>query len=139
MKKAITCLAAILIHTLIVSINLAQEPSRGRGETSKNQFQVTTLLAQARPQKRAGFALMPAGKTAASTAPASITSSTLPVPNPPVFGSGSLGRLTKWIGFTSTSSSIGDSNIYEDKFGKVGIGTTSPPGRVLVKDPSPPD
>ena len=138
MKKTISRIASTLIYTLAVSINLAQaqEPSKeatvkSLGETSNSQFQVTTLLAQARSQKRAGFALMPADKTAAAGGP--VSASTLPVPNLPVFGSGSLGRLTKWIGFTSTSSGIGDSNIYEDKFGKVGIGTTSPTSLLTVQ------
>jgi hypothetical protein len=49
-----------------------------------------------------------------------------------VFGSGTLGRLTKWTGFTSSSSSIGDSIIFEDKFGKVGIGTDTPTSRLTV-------
>jgi len=34
------------------------------------------------------------------------------------------GRLTKWLGFTDTSFTIGDSEIIEDKFRNVGIGTT---------------
>src|SRR6185295_4342611 len=62
-----------------------------------------------------------------------VNTSTTPVPNLPVFGNGSLGRLTKWTGFTSSNSAIGDSNIYEDKFGKVGIGTTSPTSLLTVQ------
>jgi uncharacterized protein YdeI (BOF family) len=42
-----------------------------------------------------------------------------------VTGSGTTGRIPKWVG-VSGSSVIGDSNIFEDKFGKVGIGTTTP-------------
>jgi len=42
----------------------------------------------------------------------------------PVVGSGTPGQITKWTGVFGTSTySIGDSNITEDKFGKVGIGT----------------
>jgi len=40
----------------------------------------------------------------------------------PVVGSGTPGQITKWI----ASSVVGDSNIFEDKFGKVGIGTKTP-------------
>jgi hypothetical protein len=41
--------------------------------------------------------------------------------------------LTKWTGFTSASASIGDSNIFEDKFGKVGIGTALPTSLLTVQ------
>jgi hypothetical protein len=49
----------------------------------------------------------------------------------PVVGSGTLGRLPKWIGSTG-SSVIGDSMIFEDKFGQVGIGTDTPTSRLTV-------
>src|SRR5262245_61207547 len=52
-------------------------------------------------------------------------------PNLPVFGGGTLGRVTKWTGFGS-SCLIGDSTIFEDKFGKVGIGTDSPTSQFTV-------
>ncbi|HEU4389400.1 MAG TPA: hypothetical protein VFV34_16470, partial [Blastocatellia bacterium] len=45
---------------------------------------------------------------------------------------GTLGRLTKWTGFTGSNSVIGDTTIYEDKFGKVGIGTDSPTSKLTV-------
>lgn len=44
----------------------------------------------------------------------------------PVIGGGTLGRLTKWTGFTSSNSVIGDTSVFEDKYGRVGIGTTTP-------------
>lgn len=53
-------------------------------------------------------------------------------PSLQVFGSGTLGRLTKWTGFTSSNSTIGDSTIFEDKFGLVGIGTDSPTSKFTV-------
>jgi hypothetical protein len=43
-----------------------------------------------------------------------------------------LGRLTKWTGFTSSNSFIGDTSIFEDKFGNVGIGTDSPTSKLTV-------
>ena len=64
--------------------------------------------------------------------PLSNISPAVPAANLPVFGSGTVGRLTKWGGFTSTNSAIGDSGIYEDKFGKVGIGTDSPTSKLTV-------
>lgn len=51
----------------------------------------------------------------------------------PVQGGGTLGRVTKWTGFTGSNSVIGDSNIFEDKFGKVGIGTTNPTSTLTVQ------
>src|SRR5262249_16384401 len=50
----------------------------------------------------------------------------------PVVGSGILGRLTKWTGFTSTNSLIGDTSMFEDKLGNVGIGTDTPTSRFTV-------
>jgi endosialidase-like protein len=52
---------------------------------------------------------------------------------PSVTGGGTQGKLTKWIGFTSSSSVIGDANIFEDKFGNVGIGTTTPTSPLTVQ------
>src|SRR5262249_60669160 len=40
-------------------------------------------------------------------------------PSLPVMGGGTLGRLTKWTGSTSTNSVIGDTTILDDKFGNV--------------------
>jgi hypothetical protein len=52
--------------------------------------------------------------------------------NVQVLGGGTLGRLTKWTGFTSSNSFVGDTTIFEDKFGMVGIGTDSPTSRLTV-------
>jgi hypothetical protein len=46
-----------------------------------------------------------------------------------VTGSGTSGQLTKW----TSLSTLGDSVISEDKFGKVGIGTTSPTSKLTVQ------
>src|SRR5215831_13754359 len=53
-------------------------------------------------------------------------------PSLQVIGGGTLGRLPKWTGFTFTNSVIGDSTIFEDKFGNVGIGTDAPASRFTV-------
>ena len=50
----------------------------------------------------------------------------------PVTGSGTPGQLSKWLGLGSSNSLIGDSGITEDKFGKVGIGMTSPTSKLTV-------
>ena len=96
----------------------AQEQSKGatvdiRDERRNSRLQLTHLLAQVRPHGRAGFSLMPANNN--SAAPPFASASIIPAANLQVLGNGSLGRLTNWTGFTSNNSTIGDSNIYEDK------------------------
>ena len=54
-------------------------------------------------------------------------------PSLQVIGGGTLGRLTKWTGFTSSNSVIGDTSIFEDKLGNVGIGTDAPMSRLTVQ------
>jgi hypothetical protein len=57
-----------------------------------------------------------------------------PAATNPVTGSGSPGQLTKWTGVEGTGTfTIGDSNITEDKFGKVGIGTRTPTSLLSVQ------
>ena len=51
--------------------------------------------------------------------------------NLPVIGGGTFGHITKWTGF-GTNSVIGDSTIFEDKLGRVGIGTDSPASSLTV-------
>ena len=53
-------------------------------------------------------------------------------PSLPVIGTGTAGRLAKWVGSTGSNSVVGDTAIYEDKLGKVGIGTDSPTSRLTV-------
>jgi hypothetical protein len=50
----------------------------------------------------------------------------------PVTGSGTTGQLVKWTGSTGSTSIVGDSGIFEDKFGKVGIGTRTPTSLLTV-------
>lgn len=54
-------------------------------------------------------------------------------PNLPVIGSGTIGRLPKWTGFTSSNSVLGDSAILEDKDGRIGIGTPAPTSKLTVQ------
>jgi hypothetical protein len=52
----------------------------------------------------------------------------------PVTGSGSTGQITKWTGIEGTNTyTVGDSNISEDKFGKIGIGTRTPTSLLTVR------
>ena len=51
-----------------------------------------------------------------------------------VTGSGTPGRVSRWTGVSgATTYVLGDSNIFEDKFGKVGIGTTTPTSPLTVQ------
>lgn len=52
---------------------------------------------------------------------------------PMVTGSGTVGRLPKWTGFTGSESVIGDSTVFESKLGLVGIGTDSPTSKLTVQ------
>src|SRR5215510_7940118 len=54
-------------------------------------------------------------------------------PNLPVLGGGTVGQLTKWTGFNSSNSFIGDSIITETKLGQIGIGTTTPTSTLTVQ------
>jgi hypothetical protein len=52
----------------------------------------------------------------------------------PVVGSGTSGQITKWTGgFGSNTFTVGDSSIYEDKFGKIAIGTNTPTSLLTVQ------
>src|SRR6266545_3582530 len=57
-----------------------------------------------------------------------------PVATSSVAGGGTSGRISKWTGVSGSSTYVlGDSNIFEDKFGKVGIGTTNPTSLLTVQ------
>jgi hypothetical protein len=114
---------------------LAQQPVSQSNDAngsarSGDDVQLSKLLAQARTKRRPFFSLMPEIGNPSITEPMFINPAAAPLP--PVNGSGTLGRLTKWGGFTSSNSVIADSTVYEDKFGKVGIGTDSPTSKLTV-------
>jgi hypothetical protein len=51
-----------------------------------------------------------------------------------VIGSGTPGRISKWSGVFGTDTySLGDSNIFEDKYGNIGIGTLTPTSKLTVQ------
>jgi hypothetical protein len=99
---------------------------------TKDEPRFTDLFRQARSVKRAGFSLMPVSGNVGTTAPAYIFTP-MAAPNLQVIGNGTIGRLTKWTAFTSSNSVIGNSTIFEDKFGMVGIGTDAPTSRLTVQ------
>lgn len=115
MKRIVTHIASTVVFAIILSINISQAQAQ-----APNTYQ--SDRAQARDASR--FA-----------APSASVFTITPMaagPNLQVLGGGTLGRLTKWSGFTSANSFIGDTTIFEDKFGMVGIGTDSPTSRLTV-------
>jgi hypothetical protein len=51
----------------------------------------------------------------------------------PVVGGGSAGQITKWTGIDGSNTyTVGNANIFEDKYGKIGIGTTAPTSLLTV-------
>lgn len=73
----------------------------------------------------AALAQTPAGQKEKSQQAAAAT---------PVNGSGTSGQLSKWLGVDGSNSyTLGDSVIFEDKFGKLGIGTKTPTSLLTVK------
>ena len=131
---------AMLLITVVLSISAvapAQQQTENRiiaaVNRTKAEVRFTDLLARARSGKPAGFSLMPVSGTVSPSAPAITITPLAAAANLQVIGGGTLGRLTKWTGFTSGNSVIGNSTIFEDKFGMVGIGTDSPTSKLTVQ------
>jgi hypothetical protein len=98
----------------------ARDKAQGQKEVKARGLQLMELLAQAVPRRRGGFALMPSG-TGMSAAAGAVT------------GSGTPGRISKWAGVSGSSTYVlGDSSIFEDKFGRVGIGTNTPTSTLTI-------
>jgi len=91
-----------------------------------------SMLLEQRKGRPRGFSLMAKSRNTVSSGAGLNIITVAAGPNLTVTGSGTLGRLTKWTGFTSSNSVIGDTAIYEDKFGNVGIGTDSPTSKLTV-------
>ena len=116
-------LIAIHLSSILLIAAASAEAQLPASNLDRTHTQRTLALV---PRNR--FSLQP-------TAASSSVTGLMPVaagPNLQVLGSGTIGRLTKWTGFGS-SSLIGDSNIFEDKFGKVGIGTSTPTAPLTVQ------
>jgi trimeric autotransporter adhesin len=125
-------IAALAVAVFMLAPAQAQTPASKRTDNrfrNPAEFRLDLFRFPARRQslssRPAGFSLTPGASAGLMTTPAA-------GPNLTVMGSGTLGRLPKWTGFTSSHSIIGDSTIFEDKFGNVGIGTDSPTSRLTV-------
>jgi hypothetical protein len=128
LSRAITLICAfwICFDTASAQTNISDNRHGDRNGSMPTPF-ARRQVGRAHP---VGFSLMPASRRTA-IGNFSVFAITPMAPNPPVVGSGSLGRLTKWTGFSSNSV-IGNSTIFEDKFGMVGIGTDTPTSRLTV-------
>src|SRR5712692_1827466 len=126
--------AAVSLGICLAANNRAQQPASSATNSTSAMGVIAGIgfarsLPASRPVVRTGFWLAPlrgmlngpAFKLTAASAPSL-----------PVVGSGTLGRLTKWTGLTSGNSFIGDTSIFEDKYGNVGIGTDTPTSRLTV-------
>ena len=132
MKRVL--LQTIIIATVLFSFAAAQAQTiiADRSARPAAEFRFAFLLAQARAPRHAGFSLMPRSRSVNLGGPVFTLTPLAAGPSPPVAGGGTLGRLTKWAGFTSSNSVIGDSTMFEDKFGMVGIGTDAPTSKLTV-------
>ena len=68
-------------------------------------------------------------KTPPATRKTDITPATV---SQPVTGAGTAGQITKWVGSNPINYTVGDSVISEDKFGNIGVGTTTPTSKFTV-------
>ena len=123
MRKPKLRVLNILLIGFLFCISVANAQTQtGSGQS---EFRIETLLAQARPSQKQPFSLMRAyGSAFSAVTPAAATT--------PVVGFGTPGRLTRWTGSNPTSSFIGDSKIFESKFGLIGIGTDTPTSTLTV-------
>lgn len=127
---------AMLVFLIAASDQvLAQQPVANSNDSVKSassltRIDISSLQALWSRSVRKQFWVTPSGPHASAvhlqiTPAASIA--TLPV-----LGGGTPGRLGRWLGSTSGNSILGDTTIFEDKSGNVGIGTDSPTSRLTV-------
>jgi hypothetical protein len=96
---------------------------------ASGRFNLTERLTQSRLWRQPGFSLMSASRIANPGKPAFNLTPTAA----PVSGSGTTGRIARWVGVEGANTFVlGNSTIFEDKFGKVGIGTDTPTSRFTV-------
>ncbi len=124
--RSILLVVAALMTISTVQAQTTQSSDLRNPRTTEFNF----LWSQAKPS-RSAFRLMPAGAFL-NLSHSRFNFSLTPATNS-VMGSGSAGRIAKWIGVMGSNTFVlGNSSIYEDKFGKVGIGTTTPTSPLTV-------
>jgi hypothetical protein len=124
MKRLTVYAVAVLLAATSARAQTPLDGSRSAAHATALRFSPVHTLART-PDK--SFAMMAYGRAALRTfafGPAAASA--------PVTGSGTAGSLPKWIGHATSSSMLGDSALFEDKFGRVGIGTNAPSSRLTV-------
>ena len=131
----ITMIATTAAAALMFVSAQAQSPASKTTNdrlNNRSEFRLDLLRSfpgrQALSLRTAGFRLKPEASAAINAS----AMTPMAVPNLQVLGSGTIGRLTKWTGLTSSNSFIGDTTIFESKTGLVGIGTDSPTSKLTV-------
>jgi hypothetical protein len=141
--RALQPCASVLLAILIAASVEAQAPATtmkdNRSEatrevTSRAEFQLFHLVAQARPARRAGFALMPSSRYTNPNANRLYLTTVATVAAPSaVHGSGTVGKISMWVGtHPSGNSTLGDSIITQSN-GNIGIGLTTPMSKLTVQ------
>ena len=127
------CLVALLTVFIAASVH-AQTPAAAMTTETTRNTRAGLCASTEVSLVPVRFRLTAATSARTNAGPRPTTINLMPIagPNPQVLGGGTLGRLTKWTGFTSSNSVIGDTTIFEDKFGNVGIGTDSPTSKLTV-------
>ena len=129
------CMVSLLIFLIAASVE-AQMPVAGGADNRSDSTRMLSFV----PRFRFSLApsdlrLTPVTYARTNALLRSNAISFIPMaagPNLQVIGSGTLGRLTKWTGFTSSNSFIGDSTIFESKTGLIGVGTDAPTSKLTV-------
>lgn len=121
MKLTATATLAVVV-AMLASAQAQAPASKLTNDSFSNRSEFRLDLFRF-PARRQGLSLRPAGFALMPEASASVNASAMtPMaagPNLQVLGGGTLGRLTKWTGCTSSNSFIGDSTIFESKSGLV--------------------
>lgn len=125
----------VLFLLLLASVEAQTPASKITSDGFNNQSEL--LLDQYQfPARKKSVSLRPVGFRLMPEPRAGVNANAMTLlagPNLQVLGSGTVGRLPKWTGITSSNSLIGDSTIFEDKFGLVGIGTDTPTSKLTVR------
>jgi hypothetical protein len=140
MIKRIIHYAFLLTAALCLSASLAQAQTASGNDQRSDQsisaaggLRLSGLLAQSPTKRRPAFSLMPKERQLSASTPAFTFTPMAVGPDLPVMGSGTVGRLTRWTYLiTKKNWFIGDSIIFEDSSGRIGIGTDSPTSRLTV-------
>src|SRR5262245_57887451 len=105
----VTLLSSILLLASFAAASAqAQTAAADTGSRSGANYTVALIPRFRLPLAPVRFRLMPSVNTNSRTAAGTMTP--MGGANFPVLGGGTVGRLTKWTGFSSSSSFVGDTN-----------------------------